>query len=296
MSINGIWAAVPTFFHENGMINIHEWLEYIKYYASEWEGIVIGGTTGEGFYLSSQELATMIHEVRLLFPFKNIFGGITVLTMEDAMHRATRICEAGATGVLMTLPPYVRLDPMSAIHFFKQVFIQTQTLNLSWIVYNNPVRIGTDFTVEMFQKLIQWVPEVNIIGYKDSSGEPYRAVKFNMMFQDLKDRDCSYFCGNDDEWPESLMYGARKIISVAAGAWPDLFKKVKKSEENEKNFMSLMGKMKHLPNPLAVKSILSGLGWNSLLTRVPFDLQALKLEISHLEELSPLQDPGRIRT
>jgi dihydrodipicolinate synthase/N-acetylneuraminate lyase len=287
---SGVWAALPTFFHQKNTLNLELWIDYLNHYNHKWDGVVIGGSTGEGVYLSLEELKILIQCARNLMPKKNIFAGIFSFTVEDAILRAKTIGKSGGTGVLITLPPYVCLDSLSAIGFFKHVISATQDLNLSWIIYNNPIRIGTDFTLHQFKNLVQALPEANIIGYKDSSGDSKRASLWNLFLNDqtLNNKKYSYFCGNDDEWITSSKHSVQGIISVAACVFPDRFIEIFKGDLSQEDAFYLMIKQfKKLPNPLALKAVLSGLyNEDCLITRVPFDQTSYEKDIFELQEWS----------
>ncbi len=126
-------------------------------------GMVIGGSTGEGYALSVEELATLVRiaveEAAGQIP---VVGGIITTTTRDAVARARACREAGAVGLMVTPPIYQKASEENLLAYFGAIYEQS---GLPIIIYNvlpaAPVPPAT-------MRKIAALP--GVIGTKESAG------------------------------------------------------------------------------------------------------------------------------
>ncbi|KAF6160236.1 hypothetical protein GIB67_019005 [Kingdonia uniflora] len=148
------------------------------------EGVVVGGTTGEGHLMSWDEHIMLIgHTV-------NCFGGqIKVIgnTGSNSTREAIRPSEQGfAVGIHAALhinPYYGKTSLDGLVSHFEAILQMGPT-----IIYNVPSRTGQDIPPSVIHRIAQ---SPNMTGVKECMG--------NKRIQDYKMKNILVWSGNDDE-------------------------------------------------------------------------------------------------
>ena len=126
-------------------------------------GMVVGGSTGEGYALTYDEYAKLttiaVEGARGRVP---VVGGIITTTMRDAIARARIAREAGATGLLVTPPIYQKHDLDTLTAYGDGIY---QATGMPIIVYN--VLPSAPVTAEQMKALAKVDA---IVGTKESAG------------------------------------------------------------------------------------------------------------------------------
>ncbi|HEY7146864.1 MAG TPA: dihydrodipicolinate synthase family protein [Streptosporangiaceae bacterium] len=138
----GYWAASPTPFNAGGGIE-NEWLEQtIGYFLAEGvHGLLINGSSGEWFSQSPAERRAVAEAaVRAAGQAVPVVIGCTALQAREVTELAEHAHRAGADGIMVSPPPYLRLSQDDIVAFFEFV---TGATPLPVMVYNIPRRSGT---------------------------------------------------------------------------------------------------------------------------------------------------------
>jgi len=164
----GYWAASPTPFTEAGEIDEPTMRALIEYYLDQGvHGLLINGSTGEWFSQSPVERGRVteiaVSQVAGRVP---VVVGCTEFTAERVIRLASGAETAGASGVMMTPPPYVRPTQAEIMAFYNDI---SAGIELPMMLYNIPRRVGIDIETKTLKKLAE-IP--NVVALKNSVKDP----------------------------------------------------------------------------------------------------------------------------
>lgn len=170
------------------------------------DGLVVGGTTGEGPVLSDAERLGL---------FEAVAGAVTVPVLaatgsNDTAHSVdlTRAAsECGVDGMLVVTPYYNRPSVQGLSAHFRAVAAGTE---LPMLLYDVPVRTGRRIGTPLLIELATEVP--NIVGVKDATGDVAGAAVVVGSTPD----DFEVYCGDDSLTLPFLSIGGVGVISVAS--------------------------------------------------------------------------------
>jgi 1-pyrroline-4-hydroxy-2-carboxylate deaminase len=177
------------------------------------QGVVAGGSLGEGATLSAQERLLLVRElVAALEGRAPVVAAVGASRTSDAVELARGAAAAGAAALLV-LPPYVyRPDPRETLAHFAAVLGAT---SLPCMLYNNPAAYGTDVLPEQILRLAE---EHSVLtGVKESSGDVRRVTSIRALLGERVD----VAVGLDDAILEGIHAGAVGWVAGLANALPD---------------------------------------------------------------------------
>ena len=133
--VRGVFPPIVTPMYENEEINFDQFRDELRMMLGlPITGMVIGGSTGEGYALSVDELGTLVgiavEEAAGRIP---VVGGIITTTTRDAVARARACRDAGAVGLMVTPPIYQKASPENLLAYFGGINEQS---GLPIIIYN----------------------------------------------------------------------------------------------------------------------------------------------------------------
>ncbi|MGB1262376.1 MAG: 4-hydroxy-tetrahydrodipicolinate synthase [Cognaticolwellia sp.] len=208
------------------------------------DGIVVGGTTGEGHLLTSEELLTLIaHSVQNHGKHLLIIGN----TGSNDTRKAVRVSQHGfASGMDASLQvnPYYGRTSFAGVtaHFNKVLDVGPA------FIYNVPGRTGQDLTPELIEPLSQ---HKHFVGVKECAG--------NERIAYYEQRGIACWSGNDDECTTARhQHGSHGVISVAANIVPRLLRKLMDAPDEalEQSLQPLITWLFCEPNPIAINTAL----------------------------------------
>ena len=94
--------------------------------------------------------------------------GVTHYVLDESVRLANRAAEAGASGVLSTVPPYVYPTDREALNWYRQLAARSP---LPVMVYNWPRGVGVDLPADVLAELAR---TENIAAIKESSATSSR--------------------------------------------------------------------------------------------------------------------------
>lgn len=164
----GYWAASPTPFTEAGEIDEPTMRALIEYYLDQGvHGLLINGSTGEWFSQSPAERDRVaeiaVSQVASRVP---VVVGCTEFTAEGVIRLALGAETAGASGVMMTPPPYVRPTQAEIMAFYSDISAGTE---LPMMIYNIPRRAAIEIETKTLKKLAEIT---NVVALKNSAKDP----------------------------------------------------------------------------------------------------------------------------
>ena len=178
-------TAVKTPYNEKGEVCLKNYDALIEQQiAAGVDGIVVGGTTGEGHLLSWEEhLMLIAHCVNHFKDKLVIIGNTGSNNTREAIKATENGFAMGMDAALQINPYYGRTSFKGVSEHFKRV------LNIGpAYIYNVPGRTGQDLTPEIIEPLSQ---HKNFIGVKECAGNDRIAY--------YEKQGIACWSGNDDE-------------------------------------------------------------------------------------------------
>ncbi|XP_073011478.1 4-hydroxy-tetrahydrodipicolinate synthase, chloroplastic-like isoform X1 [Typha latifolia] len=223
------------------------------------EGVVIGGTTGEGHLLNWDERIMLIgHTMSCFGKSVKVIGS----TGSNSTREAIRATEQGfATGMHAALqinPYYGKTSAAGLVSHFESVLCMGPT-----IIYNVPSRTGHDIPPHIIDEISR---NTNMVGIKECAG--------NDRIKDYVDKGFVIWSGNDDQCHDARwVCGANGVISVATNLIPGLMHEIIFRGMNPSLNTKLMPLIEWLfcePNPLGLNTALAQLGVVRPIFRMPY--------------------------
>ena len=192
---------------EGREINESAWTEMIEHLIGQgMHGLVLGGTTGENYALSPEERVRQFRYGNEVIAGRVPWiAGVNDIRTEDVCAYAVAAREAGASALLLAVPPYsVPNDKELAQH----ALAVDKACGLPVMLYNYPGRSGTEFGEEFLDRVSR---NANFTAIKESSGDINR---IHMIAREYPHLQLS--CGADDQALEFFAWGARSWVCAAA--------------------------------------------------------------------------------
>lgn len=172
------------------------------------DGVVVGGTTGESATLTETEFARL-----LALAVERAAGRMTILAGTGSPSTAATIertklaARAGADAALVVTPSYNRPSQRGLLAHFRAV---ADAAELPVVLYNVPTRTAVDLQPETSLALAE---HSNIVAIKEAVADRARVAA-------LVDGGLLVLSGDDPSCCESMLIGAKGVISVAANVIP----------------------------------------------------------------------------
>ncbi|XP_002982898.2 4-hydroxy-tetrahydrodipicolinate synthase, chloroplastic [Selaginella moellendorffii] len=223
------------------------------------EGLIVGGTTGEGHLMNWDEHIMLIARTVNCFGDKiKVIGNTGSNSTREAIHATEQGFAAGMHAALHINPYYGKTSMDGLLLHFKSVLAMGPT-----VIYNVPGRTGQDIPPSVIEKIAS---SPNFLGVKECMG--------NERVKHYTEQGIAVWSGNDDQCHDSRWdFGARGVISVVSNLVPKLMHELmfsgKNQELNEK-LMPLINWLFVEPNPIGLNTALSQLGLIRPVFRLPY--------------------------
>jgi 4-hydroxy-tetrahydrodipicolinate synthase len=264
----GSIVALVTPFLESGEIDFESVQRLIRMHLLEkTDGIVVGGTTGEGPTLEEEEFSLLLE-----FVIKEVNGKIPVIagTGSNSTKKTVRLTalakEAGADGAMIIVPYYNKPTDRGVLAHFREV----NNVRLPLIVYHHPGRCGIELDAETLIELLRYE---FIVGLKDCS-------KNNSALREVLERvpNAIILSGEDERAIQMIQMGAKGVISVIGNLLPLYWNNLihtalsgnfVKAEEEYLAIKSLVWAISLEVNPQGIKCALAKEGFCKNVLRLP---------------------------
>ncbi len=227
------------------------------------DGIVVGGTTGEGHLLSWEEhLMLIAHSVHCFGDKLLIIGNTGSNNTREAIKATENGFAIGMDAALQINPYYGRTSLAGVSKHFNHVLDIGPAF-----IYNVPGRTGQDLMPEIIEPLAK---HQNFIGVKECAG--------NERIAYYEKQGIACWSGNDDESHDSRhQFGSHGVISVTSNIVPALMRQLMDAPNNALNerLQELMQWLFCEPNPIAINTAL--MMTNAVATNFRLPYQALTL-------------------
>jgi 4-hydroxy-tetrahydrodipicolinate synthase len=196
-----------TPFDPDGAIDFTVAAQLATFLASEGsEGLVVGGSTGEGSSLSDDEKLDLFACVAEAVTIP-VLAGSTFANTQASVALTTQVKATGVAGVLATTPAYARPNQAGIAGHLGAI---AESTPLDVMLYDVPVRTGRKIASATTIDLVR--QHKNIIAMKDASGDTASAAHTKSVLGDSFD----LYSGDDSMLLAFMGVGAVGIVSVAA--------------------------------------------------------------------------------
>lgn len=261
----GSWVAIPTPFTEEDEIDYGGFQKLIDFQVQHGsDGLLLMGSTGESPSLTMDERREILDRVLLYAADKiPVLAGTTCGNTKQTIELSRHARQAGADGLLLVVPPYLKPTQDGLYEHFKAV---AQAVDIPVAIYNNPGRVGVNIDPPTVVELSK-IP--NIVADKEAMGNIGQLVrirreigeKINLLCCDapafsliiptlaLGGHGTANISGN--VIPEEMAE-----LSQPWRSWPD----VERTRELLFTYFPLMSALYSFSNPIVVKAALRLLG------------------------------------
>jgi 4-hydroxy-tetrahydrodipicolinate synthase len=238
-------TAIKTPYTESGDVNLVTYDSLVaKQIAAGVDGIVVGGTTGEGHLLSWEEhLMLIAHSVHKYGDKLLIIGNTGSNNTREAIKATENGFAIGMDATLQINPYYGRTSMAGVVEHLNKVLDIGPAF-----IYNVPGRTGQDITPDIMEPLSK---HKNFIGVKECGG--------NERIAHYEKQGIACWSGNDDECFEGRhKHGSHGVISVSSNIIPSIMRSLMDDNDPKEN-QRAQGLMQWLfcePNPIAINTAL----------------------------------------
>lgn len=238
-------TAVKTPYDDKGNIDLATYDKLVEFQiACGVDGIIVGGTTGEGQLLSWEEhLMLIAHSAHKFGDQLVIVGNTGSNNTREAIRATENGFASGMHAALQINPYYGRTSRAGVIAHFTKVLDKGPAF-----IYNVPGRTGQDLTPDIIEEL---ATHENFIGVKECAG--------NERIGYYEDKGIACWSGNDDEsFTGRHQFKSHGVISVTSNVVPGLMRKL--MDENvpalNEELQDLMKWLFVEPNPIGLNTVM----------------------------------------
>ncbi|KAG2404435.1 hypothetical protein LR48_Vigan03g064400 [Vigna angularis] len=252
-------TAIKTPYLPDGRFDLEAYDDLVNMQIGEGvEGVIVGGTTGEGQLMSWEEHIMLIaHTVNCFGGKVKVIGNTGSNSTREAIHATEQGFAVGMHAALHINPYYGKTSLDGMVAHFQSVLPMGPT-----IIYNVPSRTGQDIPPHVIQTLAE---SSNLAGVKECVG--------NDRIKQYTDNDIVVWSGNDDQCHDARWdYGATGVISVTSNLVPGLMRELMYGLNPRLNskLLPLIDWLFHMPNPIGLNTALAQLGVVRPVFRLPF--------------------------
>nr|WP_302594949.1 4-hydroxy-tetrahydrodipicolinate synthase [uncultured Dialister sp.] len=259
------------------------------------EGILVGGTTGEGATMTADEklklYAAVVNAVGRNASGKKVpvMGNLGGISTTESIAFVKKAVETGIDSGLVIVPFYVKPNQRGMYEHFAAI---AKSVDLPIIIYNVPGRTGVSILPETIKRIVDECP--NVVGIKDAAGNWDQVTKEKTLLPD----DFMIYSGDDSFTLPILAGGGVGVISVASHViGDDLLAMVKAFEEGRLQdalqlhikMYPIMKGMFFIASPIPVKTAVNLIGLPGGHFRLPI-AEPSDSEREHVREM--LNDYG----
>lgn len=238
-------TAIKTPYNDDGEIDLATYdILVAQQIAAGADGIIVGGTTGEGHLLSWEEhLMLIAHSVHQYSEQLIIIGNTGSNNTREAIKATENGFAMGMHAALQINPYYGRTSEQGVIEHFNRVL----DIGPAY-VYNVPGRTGQDLTPSIIEPLAK---HKNFIGVKECTG--------NERIGYYEKQGIACWSGNDDEsFAGRHEFNSHGVISVTSNIIPGIMRELMDNPNSDLNerVQPLMSWLFCEPNPIAINTAL----------------------------------------
>ncbi|PSS11811.1 4-hydroxy-tetrahydrodipicolinate synthase [Actinidia chinensis var. chinensis] len=236
------------------------------------EGVIVGGTTGEGQLMSWDEHIMLIgHTVNCFGGSIKVIGNTGSNSTREAIHATEQGFAVGMHAALHINPYYGKTSLEGLVSHFESVLPMGPT-----IIYNVPSRTGQDIPPHVIHTVAK---SPNLAGIKECVGHD--------RVEQYTKNGVVVWSGNDDQCHDSRWgHGATGVISVTSNLVPGLMRELMFGGKNPSlnaKLLPLIEWLFHEPNPIGINTALAQLGVVRPVFRLPYVLLPLAKRVEFVK-------------
>lgn len=257
--LGSILTAVVTPFDSEGRVDEDGFVRLLNHLAEHGsDGAVVAGTTGEASTLDDDEHLALIGLAVQEKPDNfTIVAGTGSNDTRHAVKLTSKATELGADGILSVTPYYNRPNRRGIVRHYEEV---ARSTDLPILLYNIPVRTGTDMPNDLLAELAQID---GIVGVKQANND-------NLAIID----GLELYAGNDDVLARTLDLGGAGGILVASHiVGPEMRRMVDEPDQRAAIHEALLPVFEALsvaPAAISTKAALDMMGLPGGVPRLPY--------------------------
>lgn len=211
----GVFTALVTPMDEDGRLDLASLERLVEHQIKEGiNGFYAGGSTGEGFLLTSEErmqvLETVIDSVRKRV---TVIAHIGCISTMESVRLARHAEEAGADAISAVVPFYYKVGLKEIRDHYETIM---SAVSLPMIVYHFPGATGVNLSLEFYEEIAR---NPQCLGVKFTS--------YNLFeMQQIRSRcgeDFLIWNGHDEVYAGGALLGADGAIGSTFNMMPGLF-------------------------------------------------------------------------
>ncbi|TCI69278.1 4-hydroxy-tetrahydrodipicolinate synthase [Exiguobacterium sp. SH0S7] len=208
----GVATALATPFQTDGQLNLTAWEALIEDQIKEGvNGLVVGGTTGEGMTITDEEFETLLTKaIEVAAGRAVIIAGTGSNNTALSITKTKRAAELGAEMAMVVTPYYNKSTQAGLIAHFTAI---ADASPIPLMLYNVPSRTGVALDPATVGELAE---HPQIAALKEASGDI--SVMAQMMAH--LPEGFPVYCGNDDQILPYMAWGAQGVVSVLSNVYP----------------------------------------------------------------------------
>lgn len=162
----GYIPAITTPFTRKGQLDLDSFASQMDWLVAErMHGVILAGTSGEWFSLSTTERAELfVAGARYRQTGLTVIGTCNAFTATEAITHARAAEKAGLDGIMLTPPPYVVPNRTEIVQFYSRV---SEATDIPMTVYNWPRGCVVDMDPDLLDELADIE---NVVAIKNSTG------------------------------------------------------------------------------------------------------------------------------
>lgn len=211
---SGSLVAIVTPMDASGALDFEAWDRLLDLHLNAGtNGIVVGGTTGESTALAEQELIDLLRCARTRLRGRaSLIAGVGGSHTASVCARVRALSAEAIDGLLAVTPAYNRPTQEGLFQHFAAI---AEAASKPILLYNVPSRTAVDLLPATIGRLAK-LPR--IVGVKEAVPSVARIVEVIKAAGE----EFTVLSGDDQTARESVLAGARGVISVTANVAPEL--------------------------------------------------------------------------
>lgn len=238
-----VTVALNTPFDAEGNIDLQAAKRVVEYfYEKGVRQMYVCGSTGEGFFLDSDERKALVEAVVDASAGRmNIIVHVGCADTKHSAELASHAWKAGADAISAVPCVYYRMGEESVYQHWMHI---ADAADLPFFIYNIPQLTGFNLSVSLVKRMRR---NARVAGMKCSS-DP---VKDIMTFKEAGGEDFLIFTGEDKQFIAGYLMGAEGGIGGTYGAMPELY--LKMEELIHRGEWEKARQVQNLVNPLITR-------------------------------------------
>lgn len=234
-------CPILTSINKDGTVNYEEMHAlYDQILDAGIDGVLVGGSSGEFYAFTYEEIKTMIIDAVKHINHKGIvLAGTGRMVKSETISLSNTAINAGADAVIIVGPYYSACNKEDIFNYYDDVMSQ---IHGDIFLYNYEDRTGYDVSADIILRLL--AKHKNFVGVKDTHPVLRHTQKY---IQEIKSKypDFQVFTGYDNNCIPSVISGGNGCIGALSNVYPEICHQAAESLRQE-NFQEIKIKQREI--------------------------------------------------